>query len=81
MQNHLNAVKQARINAQGIVFESAKVGYPMWAARDGVIWYLKNLARLPVPDDILAFASEGQVSDEDVTDWDAPNGGLELVRV
>ena len=41
---------------------------------------MKNLARLPIPDDILAFASGGQVSDEDVTDWDAPDGGLILER-
>ena len=80
MQDQLKAVTQARINAQGIVFECAKIGYPIWAAREGVIWYMKNLARLPIPDDILAFASGGQVSDEDVTDWDAPDGGLILER-
>ena len=78
MQDHLKAVDQARINAQGIVFKCAKGGYPMWAAREGIIWYLKELAGLPVPDDVLAFASGGQVSDKDVTDWDAPDGGLSL---
>lgn len=78
MQDHLKAVEKARINAQGIVFKCAKGGYPMWAAREGVIWYLKELAQLPVPDDVLAFASGGQVSDTDVVDWDAPDGGLIL---
>jgi hypothetical protein len=50
----------------------------MWLSRIVVIRFMKEAARLPVPDDVLAFASGGQVSDTDVTDWEAPDGGLRL---
>jgi hypothetical protein len=75
--DHLDRVKAARREAELTVCEGITRGMPMGVSH---IVVQKTLAAkgLPIPEDILAFASNGRVSDADVTNWDAPRGGLDI---
>lgn len=77
LSNDLDHVKAARRDAELIVFEGIMRGMPIAVSH---IVVQKTLAAkgLSIPKDVLAFASNGQVSDTDVTDWDTPRGGLDL---
>jgi hypothetical protein len=75
MQPDLDLVKSMRREAELVVFEGIMRGMPMGVSR--IVIQKTMIAKgLPVPEDVMAFASEGQVSDADVTDWDEPRGGI-----
>ena len=52
----------------------AVMGVPVGISRDFVVKTFKH-ERVPVPDDVLAFATGGQFSDVQVRDWSCPYAG------
>lgn len=78
MQAYLSSIHDMRREAESLVFEGMARGMPMGVSRIVVTMTMQGKG-LPVPDDILAFASEGQVSDKQVVDWDDPQGGLDII--
>lgn len=62
---------QARQYAESLFAEGEQRGYPLAMSHLAVQLMMKR-AGLPVPRDVLAFASNGIVSDADVTDWERP---------
>lgn len=77
MQDQLTKIDDARRTAESLVFEGISRGMPMLVSRYAVRAMMESRG-LPVPGDVLAFASEGQVSDVQVVDWDDPEGGLAI---
>jgi len=61
----------ARRYAESLFAEGEQRGYPLAMSHLAVQLMMKK-AGLPVPRDVLAFASNGIVSDADVKDWNQP---------
>lgn len=62
MRAELERIEEAQKWAQRLVFRGVEYGEPLWRSRAVVIYFLKEAAKLPLPKDVLAFASGGQVS-------------------
>ena len=78
--DQLDLVSATRREAERTVVEGVMRGMPMGVSHI-VVQKLIAAKGLPVPDDVLAFASNGHVSDSDVTNWDLPKGGLTIELV
>lgn len=70
----LAKIEACRLEGLQLLAEGRELGFPFALSHFAV----KNMMRkrgIVVPDDILAFLSEGKVSDSQVRDWHSPVGG------
>jgi hypothetical protein len=63
-----------RSEAQQVIAEGRVKGFPLAISCLAVRQLLRNHG-YPVPADILAFAFDGKISDQQVTNWNSPVGG------
>lgn len=73
MLNMLQDVKTARQEAEQMLAEGVHKRLPL-AYVHFVISLMLARKDLPVPDDLLAWISQGRVSDKQVDDWRSPVG-------
>lgn len=77
MKSQLSKIDDARRTAESLIFEGISKGKPILVSCFAVRTMMK-MRGLTIPDDVLAFASEGQLSDSEVINWDDPEGGLAI---
>lgn len=70
---------ETRLAAKVMVMELAAEGTPISRSRLGVqILFARQ--GLALPDDVFGYLSDGLVSDRDVKDWSAPDGGVVAIQ-
>ena len=70
----LEQIEEARLVCMQLLDEGRHRGFPLALSNLAVQITLKKRG-VVVPDDILAFLSEGKASDRQVTNWHSPVGG------
>lgn len=70
---------ETRLAAKVMVMELAAEGTPIGRSRLGVQMLFARQG-LTLPEDVFGYLSDGLVSDRDVTDWNAPDGGVVVVQ-
>ena len=70
----LEQIEAARPVGVQLLAEGRERGFPL-ALSHLAVQILLEKRGVVVPDDILAFLTEGKVSDRQVTDWESPVAG------
>ena len=78
MREALKNLEEARQIADQLFHEGFQRGFPIAMSHLAVQLMLRK-RDLPMPDDILAWASGGYTSDTMVKDWDSVDGGLATI--
>lgn len=75
----MTQLETVRREAEGLLGVGFRWGLPLKVSADVI---RRHLAANGVaqPTDLLAFTSNGRVSDSQVVDWDAPDGGEAVLQ-
>ncbi|MEC9312933.1 MAG: hypothetical protein VYA97_14295 [Pseudomonadota bacterium] len=72
---NLEKLEAARLRAREMLGEGISVDFPLWYTHHAISLLMKKRG-FDVPEDVLAFASEGRLSDSWVRDWNDPCGDI-----